>query len=209
MSADLVELLLGFSFETLDDLGSKEGEVGKSITPAHIQEATFSREDLTFRLCSEPGILDRFEWSEQAALAQNKLRMIFTDVQACVMVVHAIAAQAARGMGLESCTLNVDQMWKPEDTLGQEASEDKKQSDERLSKDMADSMAVGRPGAPRLLYAVPLLLKGSEKLPYANQMRAAPGARDHDVSSVSFRANLTKNLLHVVAEREHFRFEKQ
>ena len=40
------------------------------------------------------------------------------------------------------------------------------------------------------LYTVPLMLPGAEHLPYALQMRACPGARDRDVSSTFFRANV-------------------
>jgi hypothetical protein len=125
-------------------------------------------------------------------LSQHKSAFNFDDETFCNIIVLACAAQAARGTGLESCTLARDETW--EASSSKSIPSEPTRRPQKKQKTSETESIVGRNQHEHDRYAVPLKLQYANYLPYSLQMKATPGARDRDVSSCFYRHNL-KNYL--------------
>ena len=171
---------------------------GLEWTTADFPESILDREQVLGAMIEDHALLDKLEWTVEAELQSRMARFLFDPKTAADIIVFTCAAQAGRGTGLHSCTIPESEMWpllKDSMDQGNSAVGEPPSKKQRTSKSRSE-----HPSAPVLpfdgcdngnLYTVPLMLEGSDYLPYSLQIRATPGSRDRDVSSAFLRDNLS------------------
>ena len=135
-------------------LGGSEGSVDTEVP-----EAFFRREDVLTQFLSGVGFPEQLRWTKSAVSSEKEKRYRFSSDDVFPVVLHVIAAQAARGSCVESCCIRSDVLWEGE----------------RVGRNDGDYVGF------------PLMKANSDTLAQALRLRSMPGARGADVGSCFFR----------------------